>query len=282
MTNFPLKTDSDGRKLTEAQEEYFKDSKVRDKNGHLLTVYHQTEGDFTIFDPRHNGAGTRDDGTPFGIFLKSDNRDIGVKGKRQMELYANIANPLVAADRTELRQKMEQLSPEYSALLKEHETLDNTYRERFEEAKKNLRSFMTQWREENPNASRTALYDVPEFNKLYNAEDAVIEEWTAKADELSTKAKEALTNALRNAGYDGIVLMTDAGSWGRSTDAFIALDANQVKSVTNKTPTENEDIRRSRSTREVLDEYVEQYGEIKAGEKPHRTTKLPKRTAEDK
>lgn len=40
-----------------------------------------------------------------------------------------------------------------------------------------------------------------------------------------------------------MILENDKGSWGRSTDAYIALDANQVKNTTNKTPTADPDIR---------------------------------------
>lgn len=40
-----------------------------------------------------------------------------------------------------------------------------------------------------------------------------------------------------------ISVHNDKGSWGRSTDAYIALDANQVKNTTNKTPTADPDIR---------------------------------------
>lgn len=49
---FSLKknTDNQGRDLSAEQAEYFKDSKVRDKDGNLLVMYHQTEGDFTVFD----------------------------------------------------------------------------------------------------------------------------------------------------------------------------------------------------------------------------------------
>lgn len=41
---------SEGDELTEAQIEYFKNSKVRDENGNLLVVYHGTTADFNIFD----------------------------------------------------------------------------------------------------------------------------------------------------------------------------------------------------------------------------------------
>ena len=96
-------SDSTGRQLTKEQAKYFKDSKARDENGSLLTLFHQTDNDFTIFDTRHDGRGTGDSETPFGIFLKPTSSDIGIKGDKQMELYADIRNPLVAKDRVELK-----------------------------------------------------------------------------------------------------------------------------------------------------------------------------------
>lgn len=43
-------SDSDGRQLSSEQQEYFKDSKVRDENGSLKVMYHGTpNGDFTVF-----------------------------------------------------------------------------------------------------------------------------------------------------------------------------------------------------------------------------------------
>lgn len=42
--------DSEGNTLTKAQQEYFKDSKVRDENGNLLVMHHGTGADFTEFD----------------------------------------------------------------------------------------------------------------------------------------------------------------------------------------------------------------------------------------
>lgn len=242
---FSIEEDSAGRELTEGQKEFFANSKATDWQGRLLTLYHQTENEFTVFDTRRSGAGSRDEKTPFGIFLKSSDTDIGLRGKKQMELYANIENPLVAQNREDLTYQLRRLSPEYNDLILEHEALDNEYHQKFEDAKTDLRNFMTEWRKNNPDASRRALYDVPEFDRLYNAEDSIIEEWTEKADTLSTQAKEVLTQALRDVGYDGVFLYNDAGSWGRSTDAYIALDPEQVKNVDNVNPTNNPDIRYS-------------------------------------
>lgn len=242
---YSLKTDSEGRELTEQQQEYFKDSKAVDGAGRLLKLYHQTDGVFTVFDPRHEGAGTRDNGTPFGIFLKTSSRDIGLRGKTQMELYANIRNPLEVHGREDLTNTLRKMSPEYDQILQKHKALDAEYKKKSSEAMTALKDFMVSWRAEHKGEDSRKLYDVPEFNELFDAEDIIAEEWASKADELSTKAKGILTRTLVDNGYDGVILHNDVGSFGRSTDAYIALNPEQVKNVTNKAPTRNPDIRQS-------------------------------------
>ena len=237
--------DSAGRELTAAQQEYFRDSQVRDADGNLLVMYHQTEGAFTVFDTRHKGAGTGDDETPFGIFLKRTARDIGVRGKNQMELYVNIRNPLRVRDRAELVARLRELSGTYAELKDQSGKIDKEYGAKFAEAKAAFKNFLLQWRKENPDAPSRAAYDAEGFDAAFDAEDNVVKEWTQKKDELALRAKEAITDALRKNGYDGVILESDRGSWGRSTDAYIALDANQVKNVTNQNPTGDADIRYS-------------------------------------
>lgn len=235
--------DSAGRELTEAQQAYFKDSKVRDADGNLLVMYHQTDGTFTVFDTKHKGAGAGDDETPFGIFLKRTPRNIGVRGEKQMELYADIRNPLRVRDRTELVRKLRELSADYARLKDESAQIDKEYGAKFEEAKNAFKSFLIQWRKNNPDAPPRAAYDADGFDAAFNAEDNVVKEWTRAKDGLALRAKTSITQALRDNGYDGVILENDKGSWGRSTDAYIALDANQVKNTTNKTPTADPDIR---------------------------------------
>lgn len=235
--------DSAGRELTEAQQAYFKDSKVRDADGNLLVMYHQTDGTFTVFDTKHKGAGAGDDETPFGIFLKRTSRNIGVRGEKQMELYADIRNPLRVRDRTELVSKLRELSADYARLKDESAQIDKEYGAKFEEAKNAFKSFLIQWRKNNPDAPPRAAYDADGFDTAFNAEDNVVKEWTRAKDGLALRAKTAITQALRDNGYDGVILENDKRSWGRSTDAYIALDANQVKNTTNKTPTADPDIR---------------------------------------
>ena len=82
MHSLKVNTDSAGNTLTEQQQEYFKDSKVRDDKGALMMVYHQTDADFTEFRTKSEGAGKYDGEMPDGIFTKPEDNDIGMKGKK--------------------------------------------------------------------------------------------------------------------------------------------------------------------------------------------------------
>lgn len=199
--------------------------------GYTERLYHQTDAEFTVFEPRHKGAGSRDNETPYGIFMKTSSANIGLKGNKQMELYAKIQNPLVAYDRRSLRKMIESMSPEYRNLKEEIKNIDKEYGEKFENAKTGWTNYITEWRKNNPDAKRTALYDDPEFQRLFDEEDRIIDEWTEKASNLDERAKEEITRTLTDSGYDGIILSRDEGSFGRSTDAYIALDSSQVKSA---------------------------------------------------
>ena len=86
--------DSEGNTLTEAQQEYFKDSKVRDENGNLLVVYHGTTEDFTVFERGDIGYhfGTKDqaeDRVNFVAMMRESDR------KKVMPAYLNVKNPYV-------------------------------------------------------------------------------------------------------------------------------------------------------------------------------------------
>lgn len=264
--------DSEGKYISNQQADYFRDSKIRNENGDLLVLYHQTDSDFNIFDTRREGAGARDNGTPYGIFLKPTSKDIGLSGKKQMALYANITNPLKARNRAELDRVLKS-DKDYAAVREELDNLDVTYGKKFDDAKKAFDDFITTWSKDNPDAGRSDIYNDPEFDKVYEAEDAIVEEWTAKADELSAKCKEMINEYLNKEGYDGIVLEEDAGSFGRSTRAYIALDPQQVKNTDNLSPTTDPDIRFSfagdnalNADNEMLKKAKEMYNDFDSSE----------------
>ena len=223
-------------------------SKVVNADGTPKVLYHQTSADFTIFEPRHEGAGTRDQDTPFGIFMKSSDRNIGVKGEKQMALYARIVNPLRVTDRADLMYQLKKISPEYEKVSAELRSLNDEYQQKYDDAEEAFRDYVTKWRQKNPNASRTAIYDDAAFNEVYEAEDNVLDEWEAEARKVELRSKEAITRDLEKQGYDGVIIHTDKGSFGRSTDAYIALHPEQVKSATDNVGTFdkiNPDIRYS-------------------------------------
>ena len=69
-----------------------------------------------------------------------------------------------------------------------------------------------------PDATRSALNEDPEFNRLFDAEDMLTEEWVEKSDKLSLQMKEEITKILKSNNYDGVIIKNDAGSFGRSVE----------------------------------------------------------------
>jgi hypothetical protein len=85
-------------KLSPAQEEYFKDSKIRDENGNLKTVYHGTKSNFDEFSRRKIGSAT-DPGLYGAGFYFSDHEGISRNyGDRVIKAHLNIKNPLNLGD----------------------------------------------------------------------------------------------------------------------------------------------------------------------------------------
>lgn len=202
------------------------------KNGTPKVLYHQTSEDFEAFDTRHKGAGTNDDETPFGIFMKPHNQDIGLKGKKQLAVYAKISNPIVANDRADLVYQISKLSVKYVKLKKQLKVLNIEYQKKIDEAAQKWSDYAKEYRLKNPNATRSAIYDDAEFKKLYDAEDILTQEWIEEADKISLACKEEITATLKSNNYDGVILKNDVGSGGRKVETYIALDSTQVKSAT--------------------------------------------------
>ncbi len=79
-TQFSLSSDSDGKQLSKGQQEYFKDSKVRDENGNLKVMYHGSQdAGFHEFDAKFS-----DDDTSF-FFV--DSNDVAASYSETSETY---------------------------------------------------------------------------------------------------------------------------------------------------------------------------------------------------
>lgn len=88
-TQFSMRVDSEGRKLSKAQQEFFKDSKVRDEEGRLLTVYHGSDKEFFVFDRTKARANMDIQGS----FFSPWEIDAQGYGGKVGEYYLNIVNP---------------------------------------------------------------------------------------------------------------------------------------------------------------------------------------------
>lgn len=106
--HFSISEDSDGRQLTEAQREFFKDSKAVDEKGRLLALYHGTGAKFTVFDKGRIEQNFQDRGGDLGFYFSPYIEDargyakeaaFSTGGERTiMEVYLNLKNPLTVED----------------------------------------------------------------------------------------------------------------------------------------------------------------------------------------
>lgn len=115
------KTDNKGRTLSKQQLEKFKDSKARDENGNLLTLYHGTKADFNVFE--NNLAGENYDGWSYsgkGFYFtdsETEAKEFGDyslgDGETQIkEVYLNITNPFDTSK--DYTNELQDLAKEYN------------------------------------------------------------------------------------------------------------------------------------------------------------------------
>ena len=83
-------------KLSPEQEAFFKDSKIRDENGNLKTVYHGTDAEFDVF----NLNNTSSNKWGAGNYLAFDENAGKNYGKNVKEMYANITSPISDKQKT--------------------------------------------------------------------------------------------------------------------------------------------------------------------------------------
>ena len=99
--------DSAGNTLSKEQQEFFKDSKVRDANGNLLVAYHVTPSDiFYEFDSSkyksNSGTGVWGKGFYFSDEKASYYWSGEVGGKNELICYLNIKKPFIVGNRAKV------------------------------------------------------------------------------------------------------------------------------------------------------------------------------------
>lgn len=96
------------RLVDEAAEMAMPDSKIRDKNGKLLPVYHGTKDMFYVFDTSVKG-GVNGTAEGFGIYTSDNTAVTQAYGERQIKMYANITKPASSEKKTITAKKLTDL-----------------------------------------------------------------------------------------------------------------------------------------------------------------------------
>ncbi len=223
---YSLREDSEGRKLSKKQAEFFRNSKVVDENGNLLVVYHGTpNGNFFTFE--YNKS--RQTGTDYGKAFYFTTNLKNAKG------YAkdNHKDPRIK----EYELKRESLKKQILA-----ET-DTTKRQELEKQFRNVKV--------DGKSILEILYDVD-----YDTGGEVRQVYLNLVNPLIADAQkkyhyevypELFKQAIKN-GNDGIIVrnVDDSSKYGVGlSDVYIAFSPEQIKLTTNETPTANPDIRYS-------------------------------------
>lgn len=239
--------DSDGRELSKGQQEYFKDSKVRDENGNLLVMYHGTAngGFFTIFegDKLSNRTLTSQIGQGFYFtnvkeeakaYMK--NQDIYGKASKGTnpylhEVYLNITNPLNVKDDIDLDAA--------KAVYR-----DGDYDWFFNDglpAELNNRTIngvkLTKVEVQNTSKEEKASLYVDYLYQAGGTKEVLKNMPKAFKYDKQGGLLEAMK---KNLGHDGIVDEFKPGKF-----QYVAFSSEQIKQVGNKAPTTDPDIRYS-------------------------------------
>lgn len=244
------------------------------KAGYTVRKWHQTNvPNIHVFDLGIGTHGGTDSETPYGVFTKSTNRDIGL-GNVQMQLLLKAGKTFTINNREELKSKMPEA---YKLLAQELETVDAKYESLAQEAEDALFEAQDAYEEKHPDVEisiedivNNRTYDDPDCQKANERWKAVMAEWREEADKIRVRAKGVLTDYLKANNYDSMEIKLDQGANGRSTDTFIVLSPEQVKSadpvtydndgnpipLSERFNPENDDIRYSR---EVSTEQDQEY-----------------------
>lgn len=214
--------DSVGNELTQEQQDYFEDSVVRDENGNLKVVYHGTKADFNTFLHEHisDSTGSMDFG--YGFYF-TDSEEVASGYGTTKSVYLDIKKPLSYDTKTitkaDLSKLLKTLDPDG-----EMGILSNFDDVSYIGYAKLLSKATNMLYDNNTN-------DVDIISEMINIDGGY-------------RASKEFYGILKDTlGYDGIITKYHT----KKDDVYVVFNSNQIKSIDNKTPTDSDDIRYSRT-----------------------------------
>lgn len=215
--------DSDGNELSPEQQEYFKNSKVVDKDGNLLVVYHGTNNEFFVFDK----SKIKIDNLGQGFYLVDKKviaesyaqRRTNERGGEQRVLtcYLNIVKPFDTSNIT-VDEIKDFLIYDYL----------NRGRVRYEYRKK--------FGINQVDAEKYA-------EEMINDEDIPVENGKKDFSVLFSTNEKNFQSWLKERGYDGLIVPGTDKKTNLNGTAYVVFESNQIKLTANTNPTTSSDIR---------------------------------------
>lgn len=221
VKRYSVREDSEGRKLTEAQQEYFRDSQVRDEDGKLKVVYHGSAAQFTEFSADFMSQHGSAEGQGFYFTdYKPMAQGYEKNGGQLLEGYLDIKKPLSDSDVTlseaEVKRLIRAIDPTGDDLVLNYDSRGGMgYPSRA-------------WYNRSVEDTLRAVMSTSESDSEILAE---------LANSMGNPGK-VLKTTRETLGYDGYIV---EGKYDDAT-VYVAFDSNQFKDVTNLNPTEDADI----------------------------------------
>lgn len=266
--------DSEGNELSSEQEEFFKDSKVRDEQGNLKVMYHGTQNaGFTVFDSDLADDGLSmfftDTKSTASSYSGSDERFKPRNFKNLDDinkfLDENYSAPWRQVSETDDGYVMNVI---YKGLWEKKDETEELYAETFDELVEEMEeygdggttgNYKVYLNITNPlivDAENNYWDEIPFWNQMdekYREELAESEmDWEIdnKPDSFPLTTRQISAYA-RWMGHDGVIFnnLVDNAVFAAGSDRFksstvvVAFNSNQIKDVDNKNPTSNPDIR---------------------------------------
>lgn len=233
-------SDNQGNALTEAQQERFKNSKVRDENGSLKLMHHGTKNDFTVFDPMVQG-GKNGVAEGYGIYF-TDNEEITESyGDKRLSGYVNITRPATSYEKTITRNELVKLI-KATAEIEAKEFVDNGDYDNVQDAVRD--TWVSNYVYTYDMTMNEAYKEVADTIINANEHDMhIIQEVMSglaiRDYESAYKFYDTLKSTI---GIDGFITEWVDGKTNKKSEIAVAFDSNQFKSITNQNPTDNPDI----------------------------------------
>lgn len=208
--------------------------------GYDRRMFHETDAEnIHVFDIARGDHGGTDYQTPYGIFTKTSDKNIGL-GKKQMALFVKAHHTLRVENRDEVQKRI----PGFVRYYDQIKAIDEKYSAIAEVLEDAEFDALMEWMDEHPDADMDEVYpnayiaegkpaDIDsekylEAHQKYRQNKA---EWEQAYNAVAIKAKAFIVAYLRKNNYDSMYFVVDGGSRGRQTDSLILLDENQVKSA---------------------------------------------------